>query len=158
MLFLHSSLLDIRSMFHLDHLEVKINCSPRIVVDSYPNVLSKVLACLLMNTSVHGYNTINPGKVLIAVTQEDESLLIEYKDWGIGLTEEAKKKLFEPFYTTIRGEGGSGLGGHIIYNLITQTLKGDLSIEGSSSQGFHLQMRLPLAKTMLAETKMKRLN
>ncbi|NQY89951.1 MAG: hypothetical protein HRT51_19855 [Colwellia sp.] len=51
-----------------------------------------------------------------------------YGDDGCSLDEESQARLFEPFYTTKRGEGGSGLGAHIVYNLVTQRLKGSIEL------------------------------
>jgi len=97
-----------------------------------------------LNTIIHGYKGQAVGNSIIEVRQTDTGLQIEYSDKGIGLTDEGKENFFEPFYTTIRGEGGSGLGGHIIYNLITQTLKGDVILEKSYSTGFKIAISLPL--------------
>ena len=61
-----------------------------------------------------------------------------------GLTESAYNKFFDPFYTTNRSEGGSGLGTHIAYNLTTQLLKGRISIDRTINTGLKIDLQLPL--------------
>ena len=67
----------------------------------------------------------------------------EYGDDGIGMDGETLAKLFDHFFTTKRGNGGSGLGGHILYNLVTGALKGTLRVESSPGQGLQYYLRFP---------------
>jgi len=141
---LHSTGKELKSQHPEVNLTTDIKCDIDITLHSYPEVLSKVFSCLTLNTIIHGYKGQAVGNSIIEVRQTSKGLRIEYSDKGIGLTDEGKENFFEPFYTTIRGEGGSGLGGHIIYNLITQTLKGDVILEKSYSTGFKIVVTLPL--------------
>jgi len=141
---LHSTVQELKSQHPEVNLATDIKCDIDITLHSYPEVLSKVFSCLTLNTIIHGYKGQAVGSSIIDAAQTSKGLRIEYSDKGIGLTDEGKENFFEPFYTTIRGEGGSGLGGHIIYNLITQTLKGDVILEKSYSTGFKIVITLPL--------------
>ena len=62
----------------------------------------------------------------------------------MGMDEEVARRVFEPFYTTNRANGGSGLGMSITFNLITQKLGGEIRLEPSSQNGVHFQIKLPL--------------
>jgi signal transduction histidine kinase len=70
--------------------------------------------------------------------------VFEYSDNGKGIPEEILPKIFEPFFTTKRGKGGSGLGLHILYNLVTQKLKGTVQCESKKGKGTKFTIRIPL--------------
>ena len=72
---------------------------------------------------------------------------INYFDNGIGLSAESKDNIFEPFYTTKRGKGGSGLGAHIVYNLVTQRLQGNIGLDEEREQGVGFKIKFPLTIT-----------
>ena len=139
-----STIQELQSQYPQLNFNVEVHCNKTISLNSYPEILSKVFGALLLNSVIHGYRDSLSGTAFINVNQTEQGLNIDYADNGVGLSEEGKEKFFEPFYTTIRGEGGSGLGGHIIYNLITQTLQGDVEIDKNHTQGFKISIRFPL--------------
>jgi len=67
-----------------------------------------------------------------------------YKDNGNGMTPDQCIKIFDPFYTTMRGQGGTGLGMSIVFNLITQTLKGSIECESSEKNGVKFEIKIPV--------------
>ena len=69
-----------------------------------------------------------------------------YIDDGKGMSSRELEKLFEPFYTTKRGQGGSGLGAHIIYNLVTGSLAGQIKVSSEPGRGLQYQIRFPRIK------------
>ncbi|WP_395006551.1 ATP-binding protein, partial [Undibacterium sp.] len=73
-----------------------------------------------------------------------DDLKFQYHDNGHGMDKEALSKLFDPFYTTKRGQGGSGLGTHIVYNLVTGLLGGTIKAQSTPGQGLTYQLRFPL--------------
>ena len=139
-----STIVTLKSQHPALNFKVTVNANKSITLHSYPDILAKVFSCLLLNSEIHGYKGLALGTAVINVLKTDLGLVIEYADNGVGLSQEGKEKFFEPFYTTIRGEGGSGLGGHIIYNLVTQTLQGDVEIDKDYSAGFKLVIKFPL--------------
>lgn len=70
-------------------------------------------------------------------------MVFEYRDNGSGIDASLHQKIFEPFYTTKRGKGGSGLGLNLVFNLVKQKLKGELTFESEVGQGVHFELRLP---------------
>jgi signal transduction histidine kinase len=72
-----------------------------------------------MNSLLHGFENIGKGIITIEVERHNDHVEILYADDGQGLTEEAQVKIFEPFFTTKRGYGGTGLGMHLVYNLVS---------------------------------------
>ena len=91
-----------------------------------------------MNSLKHGFKNRDSGTIGIHSYREENRIIIKYRDNGQGIPEELTGKIFEPFYTTARSEGGTGLGLHIVYNIITQKLKGKISVETIPDEGLAL--------------------
>jgi len=108
------------------------------VPNSYQGVFSQVLSHLVMNSLRHGFQE-RPAAGQITINAQRESkkgdrvnrLVLRYSDNGQEIPNEAIDKIFEPFFTTNRQGGGSGLGLHIVYNLVTHKLNGTLFTEKS---------------------------
>lgn len=77
------------------------------------------------------------------VTKENGMLLMRYSDNGKGMTEEERSRIFEPFYTTKRTQGGTGLGLYIVYNLVTQRLHGCIECDSTPNEGTSFLIQLP---------------
>ena len=93
-----------------------------------------------MNSFIHGYKTRQTGQIDVKVELINNIVHLDYADDGIGLSSEGVSHIFEPFYTTTRGSGGSGLGAHIVFYLVTQLLKGSIKVNHDlqSGLGFHI--------------------
>jgi two-component system NtrC family sensor kinase len=111
---------------------VNINCAGNIDLYGYPGALSQVMTNLVMNSLLHGFENIVKGTITIEVEHLKDHVEIRYADDGQGLTKEAQVKIFEPFFTTKRGYGGTGLGMHLVYNLVNQTLQGSIQLQQPS--------------------------
>ncbi|NVK23283.1 MAG: ATP-binding protein, partial [Gammaproteobacteria bacterium] len=111
-----------------------------------PGAISQVFTNLITNSINHAFEHIEQGKITVDVSINKKTLEVEYSDNGKGMTEEQLKNVFEPFYTTKRGKGGSGLGGNIIYNIIVLKLKGTISVQSSLSQGTSFKISIPYMK------------
>lgn len=123
-----------------------VECDDNIVLDSYPGALSQIITNLVMNSLQHGFEDRNHGKILIRASASNSDLTLVYEDDGKGLDSEALAHLFEPFYTSKRGQGGSGLGAHIIYNLVTQKLGGTIDKFSLPNQGLRYEISIPLQR------------
>ncbi len=126
------------------NVQVNFQCHDAIWLSSYPGSYSQVLTNLLMNSLIHGFENQSNGLVTIDARQENQEIIICYADNGIGMTEELLKKVWQPYFTTKRNEGGSGLGMQIIYNIIVRTLKGTIRFLSSPNQGVNCEMRIPI--------------
>lgn len=125
--------------------EVSISSPEHIMLDSYPGSFYQIFNNLIINSLLHGFDNQPGGKISINFELKDEMVLIDYRDNGQGIPEGWHKKLFEPFATTKRNQGCSGLGMHITYNLISQLLKGHIQcIEDDKQQGAHFRLCFPL--------------
>ena len=119
--------------------KVSIQSDEKIHLDSYPGVVAQVMTNLIMNSVLHGFKDKTGGSILIQLSLIKGQVYIDYQDDGVGLNEEQRAKVFEPFYTTVRGTGGSGLGMSISYNLVVNKLKGTIAcIESSEGALFKI--------------------
>ncbi len=114
---------------------IDIHCNETITIESNPGVFYQIFSNLIMNSLIHGFEDIEKGHILIEVKASPDALTIIYQDDGNGLSKENLAKLFDPFYTTKRGSGGSGLGTHIVYNLVTQKLHGTIAADSEVGKG-----------------------
>ncbi|AWL11104.1 hypothetical protein HMF8227_00608 [Saliniradius amylolyticus] len=126
--------------------QIHIDCPENLQIRCAPGVIAQIFTNMVMNSVIHGFEDKKQGQIDIRISQDDENVLVDYKDNGKGLTEEQLNKLFEAFFTTKRGKGGSGLGTHIMYNLVTQTLKGQIEADSKPGEGLHYQIRFPAKK------------
>ncbi|MGJ5631673.1 trifunctional serine/threonine-protein kinase/ATP-binding protein/sensor histidine kinase [Nostoc sp. CALU 1950] len=113
-------------------------------INSYPGALAQIITNLVMNSLNHGYQLHESGQLRIEVKQENQRVVIQYSDDGCGIPQENLTKIFEPFFTTARQQGGSGLGLHIVYNLVTQKLQGTIDVDSEVEKGTLFTVTLPL--------------
>jgi len=136
-------LLSLRPRYKKTAHTITVTCPPRVEINSYPGAFSQILNNLIMNTLIHGFKDIESGVIAIDFFRENDELVFIYKDNGCGMDETHKEKAFDPFFTTMRGKGGTGLGMSIVFNLVTQTLEGKVSLDSAPGKGTCLTMTLP---------------
>ncbi|MBF0311300.1 MAG: PAS domain S-box protein, partial [Magnetococcales bacterium] len=125
-------------------LEIHLECEETLEITSYPGALSRIVINLLGNSRLHAFGEEENGRIDIRIAQEGDSIDFTYRDNGRGMEEETRRRIFEPFFTTRRDRGGSGLGMHIVYNLVTQSLGGRITCESSPGNGAFFRMRFPV--------------
>jgi signal transduction histidine kinase len=141
--YLHEILLSLQPKLKGRPVEVTIDCPKDLELESFPGALSQVVTNMVVNSLVHGFERDQPGSISIAARLDGEHVVFEYGDDGAGMDAQTLSKLFDPFFTTRRGSGGSGLGGHILYNLVTGALGGTLQAESSPGRGLRYHLRFP---------------
>lgn len=127
---------------HSEHV-VSLDCPEDIHVYTHPGAISQIITNLLMNSLIHGFEGKEKGQIEIAVQKKQDNIEIIYTDNGKGISQESVRKIFEPFYTTKRGQGGSGLGMHIVFNLVNQTLHGRITCESEVGHGTTFKILIP---------------
>ncbi|MFZ6815062.1 ATP-binding protein [Undibacterium sp. Rencai35W] len=116
-----------------------------IRMDSYPGSLGQVITNLIENAILHAFDLRGPGKLRIsAIRPEPHRVLIQFADNGVGIPEENLKRIFDPFFTTKLGQGGSGLGLNICYNIVTSILHGQITVKSVLGEGTSFYLDLPL--------------
>ncbi len=113
--------------------------------------LSQIVSNLVFNSLQHGFEGVECGNIFINVDVEDTEVVMNYRDDGVGVTEEVLTSLFEPFFTTNRSLGGVGLGTHIVYNLVTHVLAGSISAKSEANQGLKFEIRFPKVNPIFAK-------
>ncbi|NER06997.1 MAG: GAF domain-containing sensor histidine kinase, partial [Okeania sp. SIO3C4] len=136
--------LSLAPQFTTDHT-LTVEGDETIKINSYPGALAQVVTNLVTNSLIHGYPAEETGKLLLEVCQESDKIKIEYSDDGCGIEEENLGKIFEPFFTTARSKGGTGLGLHIVYNLVTQKLQGTIEVNSQIGLGTRFVITIPLS-------------
>ena len=125
--------------------EIAIHCDENLTLDSYPGALSQVVTNLVMNSLTHAYEAGEKGRLVFDIKQVNErTLVFEYSDNGVGISEEHLNQIFDPFFTTKRAQGGSGLGLHLVYNIVTQKLNGTIRCESELGVGTKFIIELPI--------------
>lgn len=124
--------------------KIKIEISEPIELTSYPAVYMQIIHTLVSNSLMHGFKEIKHGVIKLSFRIQEDLLLFTYKDNGCGADKEVIEKIFDPFYTTSRGSGSTGLGTHILYNMVTQLLRGRVKCSSNYPHGLIFDFELPL--------------
>ncbi len=125
--------------------QVVVECDSSINIKSMPGPITQILINLVMNSLIHAFKGIDKGTITITVSLSPNNCNLTYRDNGNGVSEEIKHRIFDPFVTTRRGEGGSGLGMHLVYNLVTQALNGSITIISEPRKGIEFNIVFPVA-------------
>ena len=134
--YLDEILLSIHSKIKMTKIKIEVNIDKNIAINSYAGIFSQIFTNLIINSIIHGFNNgVDIGTIKISANLENNDLTIYYEDDGKGLDEVTKNKIFDPFYTTNRVKGGSGLGMNIVYNLVVKKLKGTIFLENKKEKG-----------------------
>ncbi|WP_461482658.1 sensor histidine kinase [Porticoccus sp.] len=128
-------------------VSVEVTGPTDLNISTYPGALAQVLTNLVLNSLNHGFDqdfTEEAGRIHIHFEKVGDQILLRYTDNGRGIPKELRIKVFEPFFTTKRHAGGSGLGLHILHNLVTATLNGKVQIdEPRDGRGVQFVMEFP---------------
>jgi len=122
---------------------VSVGCPETLILDSYPGAFGQILTNLVMNSIVHGYGPERRGTLRIAVSEAADEVTLVYADDGRGIPENLHGQVFEPFFTTSRDSGGSGLGLNIVHTLVTRTLRGQVRLDSRPGEGAVFTLRFP---------------
>lgn len=115
----------------------------QLIVKLQPGALAQLFTNLLMNSFIHAFEHDQSGIIMIKVLAKGKDLFIDYQDNGKGIEPKHLRKIFEPFFTTKRHRGGSGLGMHIVYNIVTRKFNGKIDVQSELSKGVKFLIELP---------------
>ena len=122
---------------------IEVRCDKDLQILSYPGAIAQVLTHLILNSLKHGLVDTVHGIIRIQVTRNQQMVSIDYSDNGKGVSAKELPHIFVPFRTSLRNTGGSGLGTYVIYNLVTQKLKGTVTATSDVGCGLCYQIALP---------------
>ncbi len=139
------TLKSLHNVFKRVPIEIEVRCEPWQAIDGVPGVYAQILTNLLTNSLIHGFDQGQRGGRIRITTEQDETRFrLYYEDDGHGMTPEVFERAFEPFFTTNREHGGSGLGLYVSYNLATAELSGQLRVESRTGGGVRFILEHPL--------------
>jgi PAS domain S-box-containing protein len=125
-------------------LTLNIECQADLEMDSYPGPYGQVLTNLCLNSLTHAFPDGKQGTIKIkAQKRGNVDVEIAFSDDGCGMSPDTKRKAFDPFFTTRRDQGSTGLGLHIVHSIVMNCLGGRLHIESAPGKGTKIQVILP---------------
>jgi signal transduction histidine kinase len=133
----------LRPVLKKSQISLTIDMPPGIIMDSYPGSYGQVLTNLFLNSVIHAFPNGRTGSIAVEARQVRDDVDIFVSDDGVGMSEEIQRRALDPFFTTRRNEGGTGLGLHIIFNLVTQQLSGRLTFESRLGWGTRFRITIP---------------
>lgn len=137
-------IITLEPIYKRTNYQLSLELQEGIPMESYPGALAQILTNTINNAVSHGFEGRDRGQmVLCAKELNEKDIEIIFKDDGAGISPEDIKRVFDPFFTTKLGQGGSGLGLHIVYNLVTEVLGGSVSLESEVNHGTQLRFVLP---------------
>ncbi|MEO5350479.1 MAG: nitrate- and nitrite sensing domain-containing protein [Magnetococcus sp. YQC-3] len=135
----------LRNQFRKTPISIEVDCPEGLKVVGNPGYLNQILTNMLINSLIHGFaGGTSPGLISMRFIKRRNTLHFYYGDSGAGMSAEAKERAFEPFFTTNRGAGGSGLGLYICYNLITTKLHGSVTLSSAPGKGVQFVCQWPV--------------
>ncbi len=134
----------VRPSFRRMPWHIDIDIMAGIACDSHPGPLGQVVANLVQNAVLHGFDKRDHGTLTISARLQGEVVDLVFADDGAGMPPEVLKRIFEPFYTTRLGQGGSGLGLSIVLNIVTGLLGGSLQASSEPGQGTRITVTIPV--------------
>ncbi|MGV7209534.1 sensor histidine kinase [Oxalobacteraceae bacterium A2-2] len=141
--YIHEVVSSLQPKLKKTHIEVVINCPPDIMLDSYPGALAQIITNLTLNCVEHAFEPDASGRIAINVRPEGDWVEMQVVDNGKGIPPDMLDKVFDPFVTTRRGQGGTGLGLNIVFNLIAKQFGGSITVSSTLGQGASFVLRIP---------------
>jgi len=126
--------------------QLEISCPSEIMLDTQSGALSQVIINLINNALNHAFDNDKPGAIIITAEVEGNTLTIKLSDNGQGIDEDKQDKIFEKYFSTKMGKGGSGLGLFITEKLVREKLNGEIKYQDNTPQGASFIISLPLRK------------
>jgi signal transduction histidine kinase len=130
------------SLKHKPH-QIVVEIADELMMDSQPGPLGQIVINLVNNAYLHAFEGRSNGVMTISARIDGDQVQMCVADNGVGMSPEVKEKLFEPFFSTKIGKGGTGLGMAIVRNLVTKTLGGRISVVSKVGEGTRVDIVLP---------------
>jgi signal transduction histidine kinase len=136
----------LRPVLKKSAIALSVDVPEGLLIDGYPGSYGQILTNLFLNAANHAFADGRSGKISISARARGaDDVEIIFADNGAGMTPDVQRQAFDPFFTTRRNEGGTGLGLHIVYNLVTQQLGGRMMLDSRLGQGTTFRIIMPRA-------------
>jgi signal transduction histidine kinase len=134
----------LRSGLRSPNFTVKVECQPDLAMNSYAGPYGQVLTNLVLNSAVHAFPDGARGTVRIAAQAlGKDNVELLFSDDGCGMSADVRRQVFDPFFTTRRDQGSTGLGLHIVHNIVTNRLGGRIHLEARPGAGTKFRIVVP---------------
>ena len=141
---LHEVCLTLEPMYKNTPFELAMDVPQGITLDSYPGALGQLITNFVSNALQHGFEGRTTGQMkLWAQASGTDQVALHFTDDGHGMSEDTRNRVFDPFFTTKLGQGGSGLGMNIVYNIVRDIMGGRIDIASGIGAGTHITVVLP---------------
>jgi signal transduction histidine kinase len=136
----------LRPVLRKSQIKVSVEVPDGLIIDGYPGSYGQILTNLFLNAATHAFADRPSGEIVIAVKPRGPNEIeLRFSDNGAGMSPDVQRQAFDPFFTTRRNDGGTGLGLHIVYNLVTQQLGGRMMLESRPGHGTTFRIIMPRA-------------
>lgn len=146
------NLLVLRPGFKRLPFVIEVKVPDGLVMDSFPGPLGQVLSNIIGNAMQHAFEGRDHGTVRVSATDDGPSVRLVIADDGVGMDEAVRARAFDPFFTTKFGKGGSGLGLHISFNIVTGVLGGSIDLESEPGVGSRFLIAIPKTAPVRVDT------
>ena len=123
---------------------IDIHCPDDLSIKCVPGVLAQILTNMIMKSLIHGFEDKPKGEIKLDISKQSNNLIINYNDNGKGLDEATLRRHFDAFFTTKKEKVGSGLGTHIMHNLVTQSLGANIEAFSQPNNGLKYKITIPV--------------
>lgn len=124
-------------------VNVDLICKEDVLMRSYPGAVVHIVSNLIRNALVHGFEGRESGKIRIEVLDFTDSITLIVTDDGVGMSSTTLNQIYDPFYTTKRSRGGTGLGLNIVHNMISNVLQGSITCSSELGKGTSFKVKMP---------------
>lgn len=142
--YINDLLISLKHKLKSKNIDIIIHCDDDMEIISYPGPISQILTNLILNSYIHGFDNISTGEIHIVISIINNHINLKYYDNGLGIQEDIMSKIFDPFFTTKRNKGGTGLGLHLVYNIVVSTLNGTISCNNRFNGGTEFIIIFPM--------------
>ncbi len=143
-LYFDELLLSLNPLLKNKNHQVIIECPEGLEITSYPGSIAQIITNFITNSLRHGFEEDFSGTITIRFDKFGSLYTLTYMDNGKGMTSEVLDRIYEPFFTTKRGaDGGTGLGMHLVYNIVTQKLGGEIKCFSEPDKGVSFIITFP---------------
>ena len=145
--------LTLEPMYKKTPFDLTLALPDKVEMDSYPGALGQLITNFVTNALQHGFEGRERGQMhLRAVAEGPDTVTLLFSDDGAGMTQSTRNRVFDPFFTTKLGQGGSGLGMSIVYNIVHDVLGGTIEVASSPDAGTLITVHIPVCAPRPAST------
>jgi signal transduction histidine kinase/PAS domain-containing protein len=143
--YIHEVMNSVKPLFNKKAIDVVMHGPEALAINTYPGPIYQIITNLVNNSVLHAFEHQDTGEIRIEISILEGRICLNYFDNGKGMDLYMLKHIFDPFVTSKRNQGGSGLGMNIVYNLVTQVLKGEIKCFSSPESGFEVKIYFPVS-------------